>query len=78
MDNDLSDLIYKITPSESPLSKLVTKHNKRMLGRFGKSIRSIKRRIARPTKFSTSYKNSKYYGWGDDTLSPTTGIHYIK
>lgn len=65
----MNNLIYRIEPVQTPWLKVI-RHNRRKLGRFGKSARSIKRRMGKPLKFSPCFKNATFHEWRRDKLIP--------
>jgi len=62
-------MIHRLTPKFSPFFKVI-RHNQRKLGRFGSSMRSIKRRTAKPLKFQPCFKNATTHEWRRDSMAP--------
>jgi hypothetical protein len=64
--NELEELIYAITPVETPFVKMV-RYNRRRLGRPRSGMRAIKRRIAKaPFKPAHQRQQFKIYEWVSD------------
>lgn len=64
---DLTDLIYRISPEASPFITLEN-INRRRFTRPAKSLRGIKRRIGKPCKFTPCFKTAIRYEWKTDAL----------